>query len=385
MNNKIQHKTQCTACGNVDLLQDSLMGESVKILDADKAKEIREDAIKTARDSMNLEFQDLKAQIAEKDAAVQKATEIELASRKRERDVKEQQVHLDIEVEKRLSKKTEEIREKVQLQADEKYRSTIAEMNKANKDIKSKLDSANRAAQGRPSQQLQGEASEVAFEEELRAHFPEDILEPIVPGASGADIKQIVRDDRMNDCGIILYEKKETESWRNDWVEKLKCDVEAAGADIAFLVTKKLPRNVKDFVLKENVWVVQHNIAIPVISSIRYAMREVEFAKNANVDVEKRIAMGYNYLTSPQFRYIMEKIIQAWTNMKTQLDKEKRVISRTWKERETLLSSVTESTISMYGNLKAIMGNKIEDIPELEFDSLDMLTEGMEAHDEAAL
>ncbi|SVC60028.1 uncharacterized protein METZ01_LOCUS312882, partial [marine metagenome] len=230
-----------------------------------------------------------------------------------------------------------------------------------------------------------GEASEVAFEEELRAHFPEDILEPIVPGASGADIKQIVRDDRMNDCGIILYEKKETESWRNDWVEKLKCDVEAAGADIAFLVTKKLPRNVKYFVLKENVWVVQHNIAIPVISSIRYAMREVEFAKNANVDVEKRIAMGYNYLTSQQFKFIMEKIIQAWTNMKTQLDKEKRVISRTWKERETLLSSVTESTISMYGNLKAIMGNKIEDIPELELDSLEMLTEGMEVHDEAAL
>jgi len=384
MNNKIQHKTQCTACGNVDLLQDSLMGESVKILDADKAKEIREDAIKTARDSMNLEFQDLNAQIAEKDAAYQKAKEIELASRKRQRALNEQQTNLDLEIEKRLSKQTDEIREKVQLQTEEKYRSTIAEKDKAIKDIKSKLDSANRAAQGRPSQQLQGEASEVAFEEELRAHFPEDILEPIVPGASGADIKQIVHDDRMNNCGIILHEKKETENWRNNWVEKLKCDVEAAGADIAFLVTKKLPKNVKDFVLKENVWVVQQNIAIPVVSSIRYAMREVEFAKNANVDVEKRIAMGYDYLTSQQFRHTMEKIIQAWTNMKMQLDKEKRVINRTWKERETLLQSVTESTINMYGDLKAIMGNKIEDVPELELDSLEMLTDGTEAHDEAA-
>lgn len=384
MNNKIQHKTQCTACGNVDLLQDSLMGGPQMIMDLEAVNKAKAAAVKAALEKDALEKSDLKAQVAEKDEAIKKAMEIELQSRKKERQLKLQQENIELEIEKKLDERTRELAEKMEMAAEEKYRAKISQMEKKNKDVIAKLDVANRAAEPTVSQKHQGSSSELAYEEQLRAHFPEDSLEPIAPGASGADIKQIVHDDMKNDCGIILHERKETESWRNDWIEKLKRDVEAVGADIAFLATKKMPKDVKDFVLHENVWIVQHNVAIPVISAVRYAMREVAFAKNANVDVEKRIAMGYNYLTSPQFRIIMEKIIQAWVNLKTQLDKEKRAISSQWKQREKLLSSVTESTISLYGDLKAIMGNKIEDIPELELESLTLITEGTEVDDEVA-
>ena len=56
---KAQYKTKCTACANVDLLEDSLIGEPVKILDEEKAKVIRQDAITKVSESMHLEMQDL--------------------------------------------------------------------------------------------------------------------------------------------------------------------------------------------------------------------------------------------------------------------------------------------------------------------------------------
>ena len=94
--------------------------------------------------------------------------------------------------------------------------------------------------------------------------------------------------------------------------------------------------------------------------------------------------MLYDYLTSQKFRYALERIIHVWINMKSQLDKEKRVLNKAWKDREVLLESVTQSTIGMYGDLKGIMGNRIEDIPELEMESMEMLSEESEATHEAA-
>ena len=55
---------------------------------------------------------------------------IELESRKRERALKEQQEHLDLELEKRLSAMSTEIRDKVKKETEDEYRSTIAEMQK---------------------------------------------------------------------------------------------------------------------------------------------------------------------------------------------------------------------------------------------------------------
>ena len=380
---KAQYKTKCTACANVDLLEESLIGEPVKILDEEKAKAIRQDAITKVSESMHLEMQDLKAQVVESKEKVQEANKIELASRKRERTLKDQQANLDLELEKRLSAMAVEIKEKVKKEAEDEYRSTIAEMQKEKRDIEKKLVETKRAIR-RPSQQLQGETSEERFEELLRGYFPLDLIEPVPNGMPGGDVIQTVRNDDMDDCGIIIHEVKETKGWSNKWIEKLKKDVEAAGADIAILVTKTLPSGVDIFAYMENIWIVEPGHAMPLISSLRYALSEIAFTKNANVNVEKRMAMLYDYLTSQKFRYALERIIHVWINMKSQLDKEKRVLNKVWKDREVLLESVTQSTIGMYGDLKGIMGNKIEDIPELEMESMEVLSEESEATHEAA-
>ena len=92
----------------------------------------------------------------------------------------------------------------------------------------------------------------------------------------------------------------------------------------------------------------------------------------------------YQYLTSNKFKYVLERIVQVWLSMKSQLDKERRVINKAWNDRELLLESVTQSTIAMYSDLKGIMGNKIDDIPELEMESLTQLPTESEANNEAA-
>jgi hypothetical protein len=62
----------------------------------------------------------------------------------------------------------------------------------------------------------------------------------------------------------------------------------------------------------------------------------------------------------------MEAIVDGFTNLKSELDKEKRAMQRIWKEREMQIEKVIGNTIDMYGSIKGIAGNAIAPIQYLE-------------------
>jgi hypothetical protein len=116
------------------------------------------------------------------------------------------------------------------------------------------LDETRRKAE-QGSQQIQGEVLETTLEDLLRQQFPFDEITPVPKGVHGGDVVQTVRDASGTVCGIILWESKRTKTWSDGWLPKLRDDQRAAKAQIAILVSLKLPKDVTTFRHIDGVWV----------------------------------------------------------------------------------------------------------------------------------
>ena len=78
------------------------------------------------------------------------------------------------------------------------------------------------------------------------------------------------------------------------------------------------------------------------------------------------MVMLYDYLISPEFKSQIEAIVEGFTQMKSDLDAEKRAMMRIWSAREKQIEKVVTNTTSMYGSIKGIGGKAIGSVPSLE-------------------
>lgn len=74
----------------------------------------------------------------------------------------------------------------------------------------------------------------------------------------------------------------------------------------------------------------------------------------------------YDYLTGPRFRHRVEAIVEKFSDMQADLDREKKAMTRLWAKRESQIQGVIESTVGMYGDLQGIAGRALQEIEGLE-------------------
>jgi hypothetical protein len=70
----------------------------------------------------------------------------------------------------------------------------------------------------------------------------------------------------------------------------------------------------------------------------------------------------YRYLTGPRFRQRLEAIVEKFSDMQEDLEKERRSMTRQWAKREEQIRSVIEATAGMYGDLQGIAGQALEHV-----------------------
>ena len=81
--------------------------------------------------------------------------------------------------------------------------------------------------------------------------------------------------------------------------------------------------------------------------------------------------MVYEYLTGSRFRQRVEAIVEAFSSMQADLDKERKVIMKQWAKREEQIERVIGATTGMYGDLQGIAGKSLQEIDGLEFKALE--------------
>ncbi len=321
-----------------------------------------------------IELQVILKQRDEKLAEAQK-TQADMLRKQRELD--EAKRELGVTIEKRVQAELTVTREQAKKEADEASKlklmeaeQTISAMHKQVEELKRK------AEQG--SQQLQGEVQELELEALLIAKFPMDRIQPVPKGEFGGDTLQRVTSALGQDCGAILWESKRTKNWSDGWLVKLREDQRQAKAELAVIVSQTLPKHVETFDLLEGVWVTHPKEAIPLAMALRQGLMEVAATKQATEGQQTKMEIVYDYLMGPRFRQRVQAIVEAFSTMQEDLDKERKVITKQWAKREEQIGRVMQATVGMYGDLQGIAGKTLQEIEGLELRALDAPKESEE-------
>jgi len=337
-----------------------------------RTKDLVAQAEKQVREAAALEKQLLEARLAEERAKLAEAQKAELELRRQAEALETRARELDLELARRLdAKKTEweaGLRQTLTAEQDLK----LKEKEKQIDDMKRVIDDLKRKSE-QGSQEMQGEVLEIDIQAALERQFPHDVIRPVPKGMTGADLIQEVRDASLAPSGQIIWEVKNTKHWQAQWLDKLKADQRQAGAALAILVSVALPEGVRGFAQMNGVWVsdLAHYPMLAV--ALRDQLQQVAFARAAGEGKNEKMELLYNYLAGDDFRHKVEAIVDAFTALRAQLDKERRAMNKHWAEREKQIERVILSTTGMYGALQGIIGQGLAAIPALELDDLPLL------------
>ena len=338
--------------------------EAIATEEANKAKLLAQDAINSAKS----EADTLKELLKSKDDKLAEAQSAQAEFLKKQRELDESKRELDLTIEKRINEGLSLARDTAKKEAEDGLKLKLLEKDQAMLSMQKKIEELKQKAdQG--SQQLQGEVQELDLEQSLQAKFPFDQVSPVPKGTLGADVIQRVVNEQAQDCGVILWESKRTRTWTEGWLAKLREDQRSCKAEIAIIVSQTLPKGVSQFEFIDGIWVVSPAVAIPVASMLRDTLIRVSMARAVSLGQKTKAEMVYEYLTGAGFRQRVEAIVEAFTIMREDLDKEKRTIVQQWSKREKQIEQVMKSTLGMYGDMQGIAGRSLQEIEGLSLDA----------------
>ena len=316
------------------------------------------------------ELEELEEVLKQSDQKLEEAQKAEAELRRKQRELDDAKRELELTVEKRVQASVEEVRQKAKQDAEEDLRLTVTEKEEQISSMKRQIeDLQKKAEQG--SQQLQGEALELELETRLNVNFSSDCIEPVPKGESGADVLQKVVGPIGQTCGHILWESKRTKNWNDEWLAKLRNDQRAAKAEIAVIVSTALPKDIETFGNRDGVWITQPRFAMPLAGCLRQSLIDVANTRKAQEGQETKMEMVYQYLTGPGFKHRVEAIVEKFSDMQEDLDRERKTMTRLWAKREAQIQGAIESTAGMYGDLQGIAGRELQEIESLEIPLLD--------------
>ncbi len=328
-------------------------------------KEEKEELKSKVREDFNQKLLAQKEEIEEKRKQLMEMRDKEIELEKIKQKLEEQGKDLELKFEKKmrmaLLEKEEilskRIRDEESLKLAEKDK-LLADQSKLIEELKRKKD------QG--SMQLQGEVQELAIEEILRHNFPVDLIHEVPKGVRGADTIHTVINTLRADCGKIIYESKRTKSFSNDWLEKLREDQREVGADIAVLITQTMPKDMESYGQRDGVWICSFSEFVGLVHVLRHMIIKVQSIKAAQENVGDKKEVLYNYVSSEEFKQIVNGIVEGFSGMKSELDREKRAMASIWKRREKQIEKVISNTINMHSSIQGIAGNSIPSLEILE-------------------
>ncbi|WP_338692449.1 DUF2130 domain-containing protein [Bradyrhizobium sp. 26S5] len=335
--------------------------QAIAAEEALKAKDAAADDLQ----SKQKEVSELQVLLAQRDEKLKAAQKLQAEVMRKQREIDEAKRELDLTIEKRVNASILEIRQKAKAEAEEGERLKVAEKDNLISSLQRQIEDLKRKAE-QGSQQLQGEVLELELESTLRTNFPHDTIEPVRKGEFGGDVVQRVSTPIGQTCGAMLWETKRTKNWVDGWLSKLRADQRAAGAELAILVSTALPKNVETFGYVDGIWVTDFRYAVPLALALRQSLIEAGAVRQAQDGQNTKMGLIYQYLTGPKFRHRVEAIVEKFSEMKDDLDKERKAMTRLWAKREAQIRGVIESTVGMYGDLQGIAGKALQEIDGLE-------------------
>lgn len=341
-----------------------------KTIAAEEAKKARR-LLENDLDEQKKEMAELQKVLKERDAKLAAAQKAQADFLRKERELEEAKRELELTIQKNVNEQITAVRDKAKLEAEEGMKLKVAEKEEKIQGMQRQIEELRRKAE-QGSQQLQGEVQELELEALVRSTFPQDTVAPVPKGEFGGDLIHSVVGPLGQHCGTILWEAKRTKNWSDGWLPKLRDDQRTAKAEIALIVSHALPKDVEHFHQIDGVWVTSPRCAIPVAMVLRHSLLALASARQATEGQQTKMELVYQYLTGPRFRHRIEAIVEKFSDMHADLDKERKTMTKLWAKREEQIRCVIESTAGMYGDLQGIAGRSLAEIEGLEIEPLEL-------------
>lgn len=340
----------------------------------EKATEKIEKEAKAAKEKTEKELVDLQEELKQKSKLLQESEKNELELRKKARELEEKEKKIELELARKIDEERKKIILQTQKQEAEVQRLKMQEKDKQLEIMRKQIDDLKRKAE-QGSMQIQGEVQEDDLKDLLANSFIMDVIDDVPTGAKGADLVQKVNAKTGNQNGTIIWESKNTKSFSDAWISKLKHDQGLVKADVAILVSQALPKDISSFGLVNGIWVVSYQFVVPLAQALRMQLVAVSKMKQSLVGRDEKMDVLFKYLTGPQFKNRIENIVMAFVNMKADLETEKRSFNRIWNKREKEIEQVIMSTSHLYGDMQGIIGGTLPEIKQLSLPDGDGLTD----------
>ena len=232
-------------------IAEQLKTERKEIVEAERKKIIAEHSEQTKA---------LEEDLAEQKNKVREANKKELDLLKKQQELEQAKEDIELEVQRKIIEERKKISEEAGKKAVEENMLKMREKDDQLTAMKKQIDELKRKSEV-GSQEAQGEALEGVLQDVLQQTFPYDKFEEIKKGARGADVLQRVFNGGK-ECGVILWESKNTKDFQKAWIEKLKKDQQEAKADIAVIMSIVLPKEIERFDRFEEIWITDYKSAV---------------------------------------------------------------------------------------------------------------------------
>lgn len=357
--------------------------ELTRRLNEEKQKlqaELQETIKKSVSADYDVQIQLLRQSALENEEKLREARQRELEFLHREQQLKNKEAELELSLQQKLLEEREKlageirkIEEQKIAQKETEFQMRLAEYEKKMKDQEKLIDEMKRKSE-QGSMQLQGEVQELLLENILQNTFPFDRIIPVGKGVKGADCMQTICNPFGQECGKIIYESKRTSSFSNEWIDKLKHDMRAQGADIAVIVTQTLPKDMERFGEKEGVYICTFAEVRSLAHVLRLSILKAFQISKSQENKGDKMHLLYDYLTSNEFGEQWKAIREGFMSMRLSIQRERDAMEKLWKAREKQLEKVLLNAAHIRGSIEGIAGadainlNLLEENNESIFD-----------------
>lgn len=343
-------------------LIDAQVQQKVQLREA----QLRSEAKIQAKNEYENQLSDLLKEVDTKSQRITEMSKREAELMRQQRELNEAKASIRTEIEKGIALERTQLQAQAAEKAEQQAKLSLQEKDLLIDQLNKQMEVMQRKMQ-QGSMQVQGEAQELALETLLRQAHASDLFEEIKKGELGADLAHTVRNPFGKLCGQILYESKRTQHFSEEWITKLKHDMQLRKADIGVIVTQALPKGVTQFELREgNIYICSLAQVRALSFALRASLIRVEDVRVVQVNYADKSRLLYDYLTSTEFAGHLQAFHATFHKMQTDLVRDKKTALRGFKQREKQLELLTDNFEQIVGSLNGISGRALVEFDEFE-------------------
>ena len=220
--------------------------------------------------------------------------------------------------------------------------------------LANKVEELQRALEKKTAEEL-GEGAEINLFEALKAEFDGDRIVRVTKGQQGADILHTVIHNGQ-ECGTIIYDSKNHNAWRNEFVTKLRSDQLSAQADHAVLSSSKFPAGARQLHIQDGVVIACPARVVALVQLVRAHLVQSHTLRMSNAERTQKTAALYSFITSQQCANSFARLDELAESLLDIQTKEVKAHENVWKQQGLAIRAAMKVQAELRNHINSIIG-----------------------------